>query len=788
MRCLVKDLDPFTEIKLIGMYAKCGSLEDAYKVFDEMPERNLYAWSAMIGACSRERKWGEVVELFYLMMMEDGIVPDEFLLPKILQACGNSADVETGRLIHGMVIKCGMNLEIRINNAILAVYAKCGCVELAKRFFDSMELRDIVSWNSIITGYCQKGEIEVARKLFRLMREAGIEPGLVTWNILISSFSQLGMRNVVIEMMKEMEGFGIQADVFTWTSIISGFAQSTEKSEAWEFFDKMLLAGVQPNEVTLISLLSMCASLRDLKKGKELHAWAMKAGFGENVLVGNLLVDMYSKCAKLEAARKVFDMTLARDVYTWNSMIAGYCQAGYCGKAHELFVRMQESDVQPNVITWNGMIAGYMQNGAEDQALDLFQKMGNDGSIKRDTASWNALIAGYLQNGNKDKVLGIFRQMQSLHVKPNLYTILSTLPACANLIAAKKVKEIHCCVLRRNLDCELSVANSLIDTFAKTGNIMYSRTIFDSLLTKDIITWNTLIAGYVIHGRSVDAIKLFERMKNTEFVPNRGTFVSMILAYGLAKMISEGKRMFSIMIEEYDISPCFDHSAAMVNLFGRSGKLEEAIEFINNMTMEPNSSIWASLLTASRVHGNMELALYAGERLLDLDPKNALIHRLVLQLYSLCGNPEGSLKAKMLKKRKDCKESLGWSWIEDKNTVHCFVGGAYSQQDYEEIQCWIKRMGVKSKRSDSCNRLPMEEEEGEESSGVHSEKLAFNFALSKWLGVPQIMRIVKNVRMCKSCHETAKSITNTYGCEIYLSDSKCLHHFKDGHCSCNDYW
>lgn len=788
MKYLLKDLDPFTETKFIGMYAKCGSLEDAYKVFDEMSERNLYAWSAMIGACSRERKWVEVVELFYLMIMEDGIFPDEFLFPKILQACGNSGDVETGRFIHGIVIKWGMNFEVRVNNAILAVYAKCGFLDLAKRFFESMELRDAVSWNSIITGYCQKGEIEEAQRLFKLMRQEGFEPGLVTWNILISSFSQLGKYDVIMEMMEEMQSNDILPDVFTWTCIISGFAQSNGKTEALEFFEKMLLAGVQPNEVTLISLLSMCASLKEIEKGRELHAWALKAGFGEHILVGNSLVDMYSKCAKPEAARKVFDMVQARDVYTWNSMIGGYFQAGYCGKAHDLFRRMQESDVKPNVITWNTMIAGFMHSGDEDQAMDLFQRMEKGGHIKQDTASWNALIAGYSQTGNKDKALGIFRQMQSLHVKPNSFTILSILPACANLIAAKKVKEIQCCVLRRNLDCELSVSNALVDTFAKSGNINYSQTIFYSLLAKDIITWNTLIAGYVIHGHAVDAIELFDDMRRQELKPNRGTFVSMISAYGLAKMVGEGNRIFSGMIEEYGILPCLDHCAAMVNLFGRSGQLEEAIEFINNMTIEPNSSIWAALLTAARVHGDIELAVYAGERLLELEPENALIYRLAIQLYTLCGIPEGSIKAKKPRKIKSSKESLGWSWIEHKNTVHSFVGGTHSQQIYEVMHSWIKCIGVKSKRSDSSNGLPVEEEESEESSGVHSEKLAFAFALSKFSGASQCIRVVKNTRMCKCCHETAKYISNTCHCEIYLSDSKCLHHFKEGHCSCNDYW
>ncbi|CAI9116823.1 OLC1v1018087C1 [Oldenlandia corymbosa var. corymbosa] len=622
-------------------------------------------------------------------------------------ARGNSGDGETGRLIHGMVIKCGMTFQVRVNNAILAVYGKCRCLDLARRFFDSMEFRDTVSWNAMITGYCNAGNISEAQRLFNSMRDQGFEPGLVTWNILIASYSQLGELDMVMELMKEMESYRILPDIFTWTSMISGFAQSNRKSQAWDFFELMIAAGVQPNEITLISLISTCASLKDLKKGRELHAWAVKEGFGDNVLVANSLVDMYSKCAKLEDALLVFDNLSARDVYTWNSMIGGYCLGGYCGQANNLFLKMQESDVRPNVVTWNTMIAGYMQNGDEGQALELFHKMEKDGQTKPDTASWNTLIGGYVQNGDKDKGFWI------------------------------------------NLDSELSVSNSLVDTFAKSGNIEYSIAVFNSLLRKDIISWNTLIAAYVIHGRPSDAIELFAQMKTTAISPNRGTFASMISAYGLAGMFDEGNHLFSEMIRDCDISPDLDHYAAMVNLCGRCGKLEEAVEVINNMTIEPNSSIWAALLTGSSVQGNTKLAIYAAERLLQLEPEDAVINRLVLQLYGLCGIAQGSVASQKFKKRKDSEEAHGWGWIRDKNTVRLFVGGNCSKQISGVMDTWIDRMGIKRRRSDYSDWLPIEEDESEETNGIHSEKLAFAFALSKATGASRPVRVVKNGRMCK---------------------------------------
>ncbi|KAK4599893.1 hypothetical protein RGQ29_009797 [Quercus rubra] len=781
---LVNDVNPYVETKIVSMYAKCGSLDDARKVFDEMGERNLYTWSAMIGACSRGKRWREVVELFFLMM-GDGVVPDSFLFPKVLQACANCGEFETGKLIHSLVVRLGMSCYLFVNNSILAVYVKSGKLSLARKFFENMDERDSVTWNAIISGYCQKGEIEEALRLFDAMLEEGVEPGSVTWNILITSYNQLGQCDVAKELMKKMESVGITPDVFTWTSMISGYAQNNKNNRALDLFKDMLQQGVKPNGVTITNAISACSTLKSLDKGLEIHSVAVKMGLINDLLVGNSLTDMYSKCGELEAAWKVFDMVLEKDVYTWNSMIGGYCQAGYYGKAHQLLMKMQESGVSPNVVTWNMMISGYMQNGDEDQAMDLFQKMENDGKTKRDTASWNALIAGYLQTGQKDKALGIFRQMQSSYVIPNSVTILSVLPACANLIAGKKVKEIHGCVFRRSLETELPIANSLIDTYAKSGNIIYSRTIFDGLASKDIITWNSLIGGYVLHGHADTALDLFDQMKKFGVRPNRGTFANIIVAYSLAGMVDKGEKAFSSITEEYQIIPGLEHYSAMVYLYGRAGRLVDAIDFIEEMPIEPDSFTWAALLTACRIHGNIGLAIRAGENLLDLEPGNFLIHQLISQAYALCGKSEDVSKMTKLEKDNASRKCLGQCWIEVKNTVHTFLAG---DQSLDVLYSWIQRIKGEVKGLDMQYGLSIEEEKREEIGGVHSEKLAFAFALIGSPSASKVIRIVKNLRICGDCHRTAKYISTTYGCEIYLNDSNCLHHFKNGHCSCKDYW
>ncbi|KAF9686777.1 hypothetical protein SADUNF_Sadunf02G0025000 [Salix dunnii] len=597
-----------------------------------------------------ETKWREVVELYY-MMMEDNVLPDGFLLPKILQAVGNCRDGKTGELLHSFVVRCGMGSSPRVNNSILAVYSKCGKLSLARRFFESMDERDIVAWNAMMSGYCMKGEIEEAHRLFDAMCEEGIEPGLVTWNILIAGYNQKGQCDVAMNLMKKMVNFGVRPDVVAWTAMISGFAQNNRNGQALDLYKEMILAGVEPNGVTITSALSAVASLKVLNMGLEIHSLAIKMGSVNDVL------------------------------------------------AYVLFTKMQKSQVQPNVVTWNTMISGYIQSGDEDQAMDLFHRMEKEGEIKRDSASWNSLIAGFLQIRKKDKALGIFRQMQSSCISPNPVTILSMLPACASLVALKKVKEIHGFVLRRNLVSVLSISNSLIDTYAKSGKIGYSRAIFDRILSKDFITVNTMITGYVLHGCSDSALGLLDQMREWGLKPNRGTLVNIILAHSLAGMVDEGRQLFSSMTEDFEIIPASEHYAAMVDLYGRSGRLKEAIELIDSMPIKPQSSVWSALLTACRNHGNYDLAIRARERLLDLEPWNSSNHQSILQSYAMHGKYEDAPKVKKLENRNEVQKPKGQSWIEVNNTVHSFVVGDQSTS-YLDLFSWVERISTEARAHD----------------------------------------------------------------------------------------
>ncbi|KAK9102381.1 hypothetical protein Sjap_019635 [Stephania japonica] len=788
---LVDSVGCFVETKLVAMYVKCGDLKSARQVFDEMRERNLFTYTTMIGGYSRELRHWEILELFG-GMVDEGVVPDEFLMPKIVRACANVGNLEMGELVHSFGIRSGLiGASVQVGNSLLSMYAKCGELRLARKLFEKMDEKDGVSWNSIISGHCQFGMDEEALRLFHQMQDQGVQPGLVTWNILIASHSQCGKCKLAMELKEEMKRCGIVPDVVTWTSMISGFTKNNKSNQALGLFRDMLMEGIEPNAMTIASATTACVSLKTLKKGKELHSVGIKIGAIGDVLVGNSLIELYSKCGDLEAAQRAFDLILEKDVFTWNSMIGGFAQAGFCGKAYDVFMKMLDSGVLPNVITWNTMISGYIRNGDEDHAMDLFGKMEEQGAVKRNTASWNLLIAGLLQHERKDKALAILRQMQASGVLLNSITLLSVLPACANLIARKKVKEIHCCVIRRKLESDVSVTNSLIDTYAKAGDMTCARSIFVTLCTKDVISWNSLMNGYGVHGSPDITLDLFDHMKSLGVRPNRGTFACVLLAHSLAGMVDEGKQTFSCMSEEYHISPGLEHYSAMVDLLGRSGRHGEAAKFIDEMNLEPDFSVWNALLRASRIHGNIGLAIHSAENLIAIEPQNIIVRRLLTQLYDLDGRTVDSPTKRNPRKRNVATKIIGCSWTEVKNEVHSFMTGdqsmPYSASLYaqlDSISREIKTMKPDSHKAEIC----IDEEDKEEICGVHSEKLAIAFALINSPDSVHCIRVIKNFRMCGDCHRNSKLVSLLRGREIYVHDSKTLHHFKDGRCSCRDYW
>lgn len=306
--------------KLVDFYTRCRHLSDARILFDKIPEPNIRRWIVLIGAYARHGFHQEAMGVFCEMQRE-GLRPNKFVLPSILKASGHLSDRHTREKIHTAILKNEFECDAFVVSALIDMYSKCGEIEKAKRVFDGFAEKDLVAINAMVSGYVQHGYVKEALVLVEEMQLMGVKPNVVTWNTLIAGFSQAGDESMVTKLFQLMQDSGVEPDVVSWTSVISGFVQNFRNNDAFDTFKKMLGLGMNPSSATISSLLPACATLADLKQGKEIHSYAVVIGVEEDIYVRSALIDMYSKCGYIYEAKTLFMQMSERNIVTWNSMI-----------------------------------------------------------------------------------------------------------------------------------------------------------------------------------------------------------------------------------------------------------------------------------------------------------------------------------------------------------------------------------------------------------------------------------------------------------------------------------
>eukprot|EP01018_Ginkgo_biloba_P013991 Gb_31794 [translate_table: standard] len=813
----------------------------------EEKEGNNSGSSATSGLLSSLCKEGRAKEAMALLRSIDqsGIQVDFNTYSCLLQGCVGMKSLLEGQRVHAHMIETGFKPDVFVENHLVHMYAKCGCLMNARQVFDKMAVQNVFSWNTLITGYAKCGEIENARLLFDEMPER---------------------------------------DSVSWNSIIAGCVNTGYDKEAWEFFCEMKRAGMVSNQFTFASILSLIASLADLEQGKQVHSHIIKTLFDSNVFVGSALVDMYAKCGNIRDARQVFDklsirnmfswnallagyarcmdIQHARDVFnkmperdivTWNAIISGYTQLGYGEEALELFREMQQTCMKPNEFTFasvlsacvtlaaleqgrevhayivksgcglnvfvrsglvdmyakcgslecahrifnsmhvrdlfscTAMIAGYARYGSIENARQLFDKM-----YEQNIVSWTAMIAGYTQVGQGEEAIKLFCQMQQASVMSDQFTFASVLSACATCAVLEEGKQVHGRIVRTGFESNIFVGSSLVDMYAKCGSIEYARETFRKMPKRDVVSWNAMIGAYAQHGHGKEALQLFEKMVQLSAEPDPITFVGVLSACSHAGLVNEGHHYFGSMSRDYHIRPGKDHFACMIDLLGRAGRLDEAEVIINNMPFETDASVWGALLGACRIHGNLELGKRAAEQLFELEPQNAARYVLLSNIYAAAGRWDDVARVRKMMTDRRVKKTPGCSWIVVKQKVHTFISNDRSHICTEEIYAMLERLEKQMKEvgyvPDTNFVLRDEDEEHKEISlSHHSEKLAIAFGLiSTFPGTP--IRIFKNLRVCGDCHSATRFISKIVGREIVVRDANRFHHFKDGLCSCGNYW
>lgn len=850
--CAVCD-SVFLSTRLVFMYGKCGSILSAEKVFDKMPHRTIFTWNAMIGAyVSNGEPFGALS--LYREMRILGVPLDSCTFPCLLKACGALNNLHCGAEIHGLAIKCGYDSIIFMVNSIVAMYAKCSNLDGARQLFDGMtEKEDIVSWNSIISAFAANGQSVEALGHFRDMQKLGLALNTYTFVAALqacedSFFVKLGMEihaavlkashdvdvyvaNALIAMYARCGKMDEAARIFykmddqdyiSWNTLLSGFVQNGLYEESLKFFYEMQDAGRKPDQVSVLNVISASGRLGNLLNGMELHAYAIRSGFDSDLHVGNTLIDMYAKCSNINYMGRAFDRMADKDFISWTTIIAGYAQSKAYSRALELFLKAQIEGMDvdemmiasillacggSNNISYVKEIHGYiLRRGLSDLALqnsivDVYGECQNIDYAKRmfesieykDVVSWTSMMTCYLHNGLPNEALELVYFMKETSVEPDSIALMSLLSAAASLSALKKGKEIHGFLIRKGFIIEESLANSLVDMYARCGVLVNSYKLFNCIRHKSLTLWTSMINANGMHGRGKAAVDLFKRMKVENIVPDHITFLALLYACSHSGFIDEGRRFLEVMQCEYHLEPWPEHYACLVDLLGRANRLEEAYQFVKTMQIQPTSEVWCALLGACRVHSNKELGQIAAQKLLELGPENPGNYVLVSNVFAASGRWKDVEEVRMRMKGSGLKKNPGCSWVEVDNKVHTFVARDKSHPQSDEIYHKLAQITetLESKGGYVAQTKyvlhNVKEEQKIQMLYGHSERLAIAYGL---LGTPNgtPIRVTKNLRVCGDCHTFCKLVSKVFERELVVRDANRFHHFGNGVCSCGDYW
>ncbi|XP_010680958.2 pentatricopeptide repeat-containing protein At1g20230 [Beta vulgaris subsp. vulgaris] len=686
-----------------------------------------------------------------------------------------------------MRLKLPANISPHVGEKLLNPVLNSGDLSRARQLFDKIPEPNLHSWANLISAYTKQNLPNEAVKLYFLFRKQNIQ--LPDRILLLSAakacaayadltkakeihedavrfgyLSDLTLGNALINMYGKCKCCdGAQSvfnelpvkDVISWTSLLSSYVNCGFLGEALQAFCKMGLNGLRPNAVTLSSILPACSVMKCLNLGRQIHGYAVKDGFGENAFVTSALVDMYASCSCLADAQLVFDNMLVRDI-----------------------------------VSWNVIVSAYFLNGESERALSRFGKMRKQG-VPINYDSWNTVIGGCVQNGENTLALELLVQMQDEGFKPNHITITSALPACSNLESLRKGKEIHAYIFRNKIFTDITTTTALVYMYAKCGELELSSQIFNIMPRKDAVAWNTIIIANAMHGRGEEALLLFRNMLISGVKPNSITFTGVLSGCSHSKLVDEGLQVFHSM-RSHLIEPDADHYSSLVDILSRAGCLDEAYGYIQRMPMKPTAGAWGALLGGCRVYKNVDLARIAAKHLFEIEPDNPGNYVLLSNIFV-----EGKLwnEASMYRKimeQKQISKPPGCSWIQVKNKVHTFIAGDKSNEQSEKISKFLMDISNKVRLAGYLPNTDfvlqdLDQEEKEEVLCSHSEKLAVAFGLLNLKGESSI-RVFKNLRICGDCHNFIKFAAKVVGIQIIVRDSLRFHHFKEGLCSCRDFW
>ncbi|XP_062210975.1 pentatricopeptide repeat-containing protein At3g49710 [Phragmites australis] len=700
---------------------------------------------------------------------------------------GSSAaagDLRSGAALHARYAKSHVPPTTFLANHLLLFYSRLDLPALARRLFDEMPRPNVFSHNALLAAHGRARDPRLAAALFSRIPD----PDVVSYNTLLAAFASASLAADALRLFMSMRRGDLPVDGFTVSSVISA--------------------------VTSIAAVA------------QLHAFAVVSGLNAYVSAKNSLMSGYGKGGLLEEAERMFaDMgDNERNHVSWNCMIAVYGQHGHGRKAMELFQDMARRGLTADACTLASVLSAFATAQDLDAGMELHGRLikskftqdphvasglvdvyAKCGSIKDawkafsevhkpDLVLWNTLISGYsLHEKFSEEALLCFRTMQRAGFCPDDCSFVCVISGCSNMSSPSQGQQLHALVIKSDIQSnQISVHNAMITLYSRCGKVVEAKMLFDRMIERTTVSYNSIIAGLAQHGHAIEALKLFEDMLNSEYEPTGITFISVLSACAHTGKVDEGWDYFNSMKQKYGIDHCEEHYACMIDLLARAKKFEDAEKMIMKMPFSLSSIGWTSLLGACRTHGNMELGARAAKEILHLSPSSASAPVVLSNMYASAGKWEEAAKIRKLMKDRGIRKKPGCSWIELGRIVHVFVANDVSHPRIKEVYTLLESMSQKMRLAGYVPDVKWalakdQAAEGETRLRHHSEKLAVAFGLINTKEGEPIL-VMKNLRICGDCHNAIKIISAITNREITVRDAHRFHCFSDGNCSCGDYW
>ncbi|KAI3963551.1 hypothetical protein MKW92_026745 [Papaver armeniacum] len=559
-----------------------------------------------------------------------------------------------------------------------------------------------------------------------------------------------------------------------------------------------------------------------LKPLQQVHGQIITNGLSYSRSLLTKLITLACSAGSIIYARQIFLAVQNPDSFLFNNLIKSFSRCGYPFDAIVLYQKMRTFGLAQSNFTFTAVIkacadlsalkfgrvvhshaivSGFSYDSYVQSSLVSFYAKSGDLVVSREVfdtmpercvVAWNSMISGYEQNGFSKEAIDVFLGMRELGVQPDSTTFVSVLSACSHLGALNLGTWVQEYIIGNGFDVNVILGTSLINMYSRCGNVGKAREIFNRMRELNVITWTAMISGYGMHGYGNQAMELFYQMKAQGPKPNDVTFVAVLSACAHAGLVDEGRKAFDSMKKNYGFVPRMEHHVCMVDLLGKAGLFDEALQHIQSVPGKPAPAIWTALLGSCKMHKNFDLGVKVAEQLLGVEPDNPAHYVLLSNIYASAGRMDRVEMVREIMINKGLKKQIGYSSVEIDHATYTFFMGDKSHPETTAIYQYLDELMRKLKQAGYVPEqepvmFALEEEEGEFALRYHSEKLAIAFGLMNSRDKTTV-RIFKNLRMCIDCHSAIKFISVVTDREIIVRDKHRFHHFKQGVCSCRDYW